>query len=75
MVAPCPHDGKCPMDGTQSWCHFVQRFKRTAQQRTAKVGLHRRGLVSSQDQWQLEGNTRAECGICVRRHLRYIEKS
>ena len=25
------------MDGTQSWCHFVQRFKRTAQQKAAKV--------------------------------------
>ena len=38
VVAPCPHDGRCPMDGTQSWCHFVQRFKRTAQQKHAKVG-------------------------------------
>ena len=27
VVAPCPHDGACPMEGTPSWCHFVQRFQ------------------------------------------------
>ena len=29
VVAPCPHDGTCPMDGTGSWCHFSQRFQRS----------------------------------------------
>jgi ribosomal protein RSM22 (predicted rRNA methylase) len=28
VVAPCPHDGTCPMSGTKSWCHFGQRFHR-----------------------------------------------
>lgn len=27
VVAPCPHDGTCPMEGRPSWCHFVQRFQ------------------------------------------------
>ena len=27
VVAPCPHDGACPMEGRPSWCHFVQRFQ------------------------------------------------
>ena len=27
VVAPCPHDGACPMAGRPSWCHFVQRFQ------------------------------------------------
>lgn len=22
VLAPCPHDGKCPVDGTAEWCHF-----------------------------------------------------
>ncbi len=38
VVAPCPHDGACPMDGTTSWCHFLQRFERTHLQRMTKVG-------------------------------------
>jgi len=29
VIAPCPHDGGCPMDGTGSWCHFAQRFQRS----------------------------------------------
>ena len=37
MVAPCPHDGGCPMEGTKSWCHFSQRFQRSQLQRQHKV--------------------------------------
>lgn len=37
VVAPCPHDGACPMEGTGSWCHFVQRFRRSTMQRIAKI--------------------------------------
>lgn len=37
VVAPCPHDGGCPMDGTPSWCHFAQRFQRTVLQKTTKA--------------------------------------
>lgn len=37
VVAPCPHDSGCPMDGTSSWCHFAQRFQRTALQKTSKI--------------------------------------
>jgi hypothetical protein len=32
IVAPCSHDGPCPMDTAPSaagWCHFRQRFERT----------------------------------------------
>ncbi|KAI9594799.1 mitochondrial small ribosomal subunit Rsm22-domain-containing protein [Syncephalis fuscata] len=28
IVAPCPHDGGCPMQNTKSWCHFSQRIQR-----------------------------------------------
>ena len=37
VVAPCPHDGQCPMEGTKSWCHFAQRFQRSDLQRRHKV--------------------------------------
>lgn len=28
VLAPCPHDGACPLEGAATWCHFVQRFQR-----------------------------------------------
>ena len=50
IVAPCPHEGACPMDGTRSWCHFSQNFERTRLQRQAKVQLGRRLPGSHQDE-------------------------
>lgn len=37
VLAPCPHDGPCPLDGRRSWCHFSQRFRRPTLQRRAKT--------------------------------------
>eukprot|EP01025_Chloroclados_australasicus_P032825 TRINITY_DN3334_c2_g1_i1.p1 TRINITY_DN3334_c2_g1~~TRINITY_DN3334_c2_g1_i1.p1 ORF type:complete len:891 (-),score=127.73 TRINITY_DN3334_c2_g1_i1:769-3105(-) len=38
IVAPCPHDGPCPMDLNKHWwCHFNQRFERTLVQRICKI--------------------------------------
>lgn len=28
VLAPCPHDGGCPLSGGRAWCHFSQRFQR-----------------------------------------------
>lgn len=28
IVAPCPHDGKCPLYGSHDWCHFTQTVQR-----------------------------------------------
>lgn len=39
VVAPCPHDGACPLRGTKSWCHFSQRHTRTEEQRIAVKSL------------------------------------
>ncbi|KAL1202758.1 hypothetical protein V5N11_031386 [Cardamine amara subsp. amara] len=36
IVAPCPHDGKCPLENTGKYCHFVQRLERTMSQRSYK---------------------------------------
>ncbi|KAL6543987.1 hypothetical protein OROGR_010484 [Orobanche gracilis] len=37
IVAPCPHDGPCPLQNTDKYCHFAQRLERTSSQRSYKV--------------------------------------
>lgn len=36
VVAPCPHDQRCPMEDSGAWCHFAQRVTRLPIQRQAK---------------------------------------
>eukprot|EP00878_Enallax_costatus_P023333 GHUV01024808.1.p1 GENE.GHUV01024808.1~~GHUV01024808.1.p1 ORF type:complete len:457 (+),score=150.86 GHUV01024808.1:372-1742(+) len=44
VVAPCPHDGPCPLavPGSQAWCHFGTRFQRPAFMQASKAlkGTH-----------------------------------
>jgi hypothetical protein len=39
VVAPCPHDGPCPLavPGSKSWCHFGTRFQRPGFMQQAKA--------------------------------------
>jgi ribosomal protein RSM22 (predicted rRNA methylase) len=37
IIAPCPHQGTCPMAG-QDWCHFAARFERSSLHRRIKSG-------------------------------------
>lgn len=37
LVAPCPHEKACPMEG-KNWCHFAQRLPRTPWHRQLKGG-------------------------------------
>uniref|UniRef100_A0A383V6H0 Uncharacterized protein n=1 Tax=Tetradesmus obliquus TaxID=3088 RepID=A0A383V6H0_TETOB len=39
VVAPCPHDGRCPLSGpgAKAWCHFGTRFQRPAFMQAAKA--------------------------------------
>ena len=36
VTAPCPHNGPCPLSGSD-WCHFAVRLPRTATHRAAKL--------------------------------------
>lgn len=36
IIAPCPHDGPCPLANTGTYCHFSQRLQRTESQRVYK---------------------------------------
>lgn len=38
IVAPCPHEGPCPLESTPDWCHFAVRLTRTVRHRQIKGG-------------------------------------
>jgi ribosomal protein RSM22 (predicted rRNA methylase) len=35
VIAPCPHDGKCPLQAPD-WCHFTQRLQRSRAHKQVK---------------------------------------
>ncbi|MFJ1867021.1 small ribosomal subunit Rsm22 family protein [Streptomyces sp. NPDC088097] len=38
IAAPCPHDGTCPIEVGQDWCHFSARVSRSSLHRQVKGG-------------------------------------
>ena len=39
VIAPCPHNNKCPLQETVDWCHFSVRLSRTQSHKHAKHGV------------------------------------
>ncbi|KAL2641800.1 hypothetical protein R1flu_009387 [Riccia fluitans] len=88
VVAPCSHEGRCPMDGLSTWCHFVQRLQRTSLQRITKRSsalplrayedekfsfiVLRRGLRPSEP-WPLDGLKDAELSIQSKEPVEFLE--
>ncbi|XP_058203656.1 uncharacterized protein LOC131317953 [Rhododendron vialii] len=50
VVAPCAHDGRCPLDNTGKYCHFVQRLQRTTSQRVYKKSKGGKPLRGFEDE-------------------------
>jgi len=38
VAAPCPHQRKCPWQGSSEWCHFGVRLERSREHQWAKEG-------------------------------------
>lgn len=38
VLAPCPHNQKCPWQGSNEWCHFGVRLERSREHQWAKEG-------------------------------------
>ncbi|KAL3678042.1 hypothetical protein R1sor_020998 [Riccia sorocarpa] len=88
VIAPCSHEGRCPMDGLSTWCHFVQRLQRTSLQRITKRNsalplrayedekfsfiVLRRGLRPSEP-WPLDGLKDAEQSIQTKEPVEYVD--
>ncbi|KAG6555233.1 hypothetical protein Mapa_003274 [Marchantia paleacea] len=88
VIAPCSHEGRCPMDGLSTWCHFVQRLQRTSLQRITKRSsalplrayedekfsfiVLRRGLRPSEP-WPLDGLKDTDLSLESKEPMKILE--
>ena len=63
VLAPCPHEAECPLDGGPKWCHFAQRLPRSREHRMAKGA----GLGYEDEKYAYLIATRDAAAPCVAR--------
>ncbi len=66
VIAPCPHEGTCPLEGTQDWCHFAVRLTRSIRHRQVKGGD--RGYEDEKYAYVVAGQAPADRSGRILRH-------
>ncbi|MFF4192504.1 small ribosomal subunit Rsm22 family protein [Nonomuraea sp. NPDC001831] len=70
VVAPCPHDGPCPIQPGRDWCHFSVRLPRTTLHRRVKSGT----LGFEDEKFSYVAAVRGEWPRAAARVLRHPQK-
>jgi ribosomal protein RSM22 (predicted rRNA methylase) len=70
IVAPCPHDGPCPIEAGRDWCHFSVRLPRTSLHRRVKAGT----LGFEDEKFSYVAATRGQGPRVAARVLRHPQK-
>ncbi|MFI6924709.1 small ribosomal subunit Rsm22 family protein [Nonomuraea spiralis] len=70
VVAPCPHDGPCPIQPGRDWCHFSVRLPRTSLHRKVKSGT----LGFEDEKFSYVAAVRGEWSRAAARVLRHPQK-
>jgi ribosomal protein RSM22 (predicted rRNA methylase) len=70
LLAPCPHESACPMEGGNDWCHFAQRLERTSDHRRLKSGA----LGYEDEKFSYMVASRAASARAMTRILRHPQK-
>jgi ribosomal protein RSM22 (predicted rRNA methylase) len=70
ILAPCPHNGQCPMAARGDWCHFARRIPRTALHRQLKSGA----LGYEDEKFSYMAASRYDTDSVVSRIVRHPQK-
>ncbi|NUR91178.1 MAG: rRNA methyltransferase [Nonomuraea sp.] len=70
IVAPCPHDGPCPIQQGRDWCHFSVRLPRSPLHRRVKSGT----LGFEDEKFSYVAAVRGEWSRAAARVLRHPQK-
>jgi ribosomal protein RSM22 (predicted rRNA methylase) len=69
MIAPCPHQEQCPMEG-KDWCHFSVRLERTREHKLAKGAT----LGYEDEKYSYVAFSKEKGEMCASRIVRHPQK-